>query len=309
MTSSPRKNRPSRPKDRGGRGAGKQTEKPIQKETSCLIPGFHGVKEALLQDRIRIQKILIAEGKASGRTEEILSLAEKAHVPVVYLKRAEMEALLPDLVHQGIAALSEEFAYTDLPLLGEISLRPEGNGLLMAADHITDEGNLGALMRTALFFGADGLIVPKDRAAGIGLGTMKRSSGAQMHLPVSRVVNMGRALDFLKDKGFWIIGAAEDGPVTLYDFDWNRNLILVLGSEQTGLSQTVLKRCHQVVNIPSAGKMASLNVSVAGGVLLSEIWRQRRSPSSRPSAGSDQRKNFSHEVSRRDAEAQKIKKL
>ncbi len=130
-------------------------------------------------------------------------------------------------------------------------------------------------MRTALFFGADGLIIPKDRAAGIGLGTMKRSSGAQIHLPVSKVVNMGRALDFLKDKGFWIVGAAEDGPVAVYDFDWNRKLVLVLGNEQSGLSPTVLKRCHQVVNIPSSGSMASLNVSVAGGVLLSEIWRQR----------------------------------
>ena len=161
-----------------------------------------------------------------------------------------MEALLPGLVHQGFAALSEEFAYTDLPLLAEISLRPEGNKLLLAADHITDEGNLGALMRTALFFGADGLIIPKDRAAGIGPGTMKRSSGAQMHLPVSKVVNMGRALDFLKDKGFWIIGAAEDGPVAVYDFDWNRKLVLVLGNEQSGLSPTVLKRCHEVVNYP-----------------------------------------------------------
>ena len=229
-----------------------------------------------MQDRIRIQKILVAEGKSSGRAEEIIRLAERAHLPVVFMKKTEMEGLLPGLVHQGIAALSEEFAYTDLSLLAELSLRPEGNGLLMAADHMTDEGNLGALMRTALFFGADGLIIPKDRSAGIGLGTMKRSSGAQMHLPVSRVVNMGRALDFLKDKGFWIIGAAEDGPVSLYDFDWNRKLVLVFGNEQNGLSPTVLKRCHEVIRIPSAGNMASLNISVAGGVLLSEIWRQRR---------------------------------
>ena len=279
MKPSQQKRRPLRPKDRprdrGGKRAGKKGEKPVQEGTSCFIPGFHGVKEALLQGGARIQKILIAEGKASGRAEEIIRLAERAHLPVIFMERTEMEALLPGLVHQGFAALSEEFAYTDLPLLAEISLRPEGNKLLLAADHITDEGNLGALMRTALFFGADGLIIPKDRAAGIGLGTMKRSSGAQIHLPVSKVVNMGRALDFLKDKGFWIVGAAEDGPVAVYDFDWNRKLVLVLGNEQSGLSPTVLKRCHQVVNIPSSGSMASLNVSVAGGVLLSEIWRQR----------------------------------
>ena len=277
MTSSPQRNRPLRsPRIVDARAVGKKLERPIQEDMPCFIGGFHGVKEALLQDRVRTQKILIAEGKTSERAKEILRLAENAHVPVVFIKKTQMEELLPGLVHQGIAAISEDFAYADLSLLAESSLRPEGSGLLMAADHITDEGNLGALMRTALFFGADGVIIPKDRAAGIGLGTMKRSSGAQMHLPVSRVVNMGRALDFLKDKGFWIIGAAEDGPVSLYDFDWNRELVLVLGNEQNGLSPIVLKRCHEVVNIPSAGNMASLNVSVAGGVLLSEIRRQRR---------------------------------
>jgi 23S rRNA (guanosine2251-2'-O)-methyltransferase len=277
MISKKRKKKIPHRKERGGRDVKKQTEKPVQNPMSCLIPGFHGVKEALSQNRIKIRKILIAEGKSSGRTEEILRLAEKGRIPVVFMEKTEIDALLPDLVHQGVAALPEEFAYTELPVLAELSAGSEGNGLLMAADHITDEGNLGALMRTALFFGTDGLIVPKDRAAGIGLGTIKRSSGAQLHLPVSRVVNMGRTLDFLKDKGFWIIGAAEDGPVRLYDFDWNRNLVLVLGNEQHGLSHTVLKRCDQVVNIPSAGNMASLNVSVAGGVILSEILRQRLS--------------------------------
>ena len=275
MTFKKRKNRAPRRTEPARRGAGKQPEKPVQNNMSCLIPGFHGVKEALLQDRIRIRKILIVEGKSSGRTDEIISLAEKRRIPVVFMKRTEMETLLPNLVHQGIAALPEEFAYTELPVLAELSAGSEG-GLLMVADHITDEGNLGALMRTALFFGADGLIIPKDRAAGVGPVTIKRSSGAQLHLPVSKVVNIGRTLDFLRDKGFWIIGAAEDGPVSLYDFDWNRKLVLALGNEQQGLSRTVLKRCHQVINIPSAGNMASLNVSVAGGVILSEIVRQRR---------------------------------
>jgi 23S rRNA (guanosine2251-2'-O)-methyltransferase len=277
MTPKKRKKKAPQRKERGRGDMGKQSGKPIQNSMSCLIPGFHGVKEALSQNRIKIRKILIAEGKSSGRTEEILRLAEKGRIPVVFMKRTEMETLLPNLVHQGIAALPEEFAYTELPAMAELSTGSEGNGLLLAADHITDEGNLGALMRTALFFGADGFIVPKDRAAGIGLGTIKRSSGAQLHLPISRVVNMGRTLDFLKDKGFWIVGAAEDGPVSLYDFDWNRKLVLVLGNEQHGLSRPVLKRCDQVVNIPSAGKMASLNVSVAGGVILSEILRQRLS--------------------------------
>lgn len=149
-------------------------------------------------------------------------------------------------------------------------------GLILIADHITDEGNLGAIIRSAVFFGANGLILPKDRSAGITETVKKRSSGAYMHLPISRIVNIGRTLDILDQNGFWIIGTDEKADESIYDFDWQRNVALVLGNEERGLSQVARKRCHQIVKIPSFGSLSTLNVSVSGGVILSEIIRQRQ---------------------------------
>ncbi|MBW1829770.1 MAG: 23S rRNA (guanosine(2251)-2'-O)-methyltransferase RlmB [Deltaproteobacteria bacterium] len=154
--------------------------------------------------------------------------------------------------------------------------RPRSQALLIALDHITDEGNMGAIIRTALFFGANGLIIPKDRSAGITANVVKRSSGAWMHLPIARVVNLGRALDTLNKNGYWIIGTSGEGRESIYNFDWNRDVVLVLGNEQKGLSQSVGKRCHEIVGIPVSGPAESLNVAVACGVILSEVTRQRK---------------------------------
>jgi len=172
-------------------------------------------------------------------------------------------------------AVSGNFNYTDLERIIDFSLKSQGHSLLIAADHITDEGNLGALIRTAAFFGVHGLIIPKDRSASVTSRVLKRSSGAFLHLPIAQVVNMGRALDILEKKGFWIIGASGDGVESIYQFDWKRSLVLVLGNEQKGLSRAARKRCQQVVRIPSPGQVESLNVGVAAGVILSEIIRHR----------------------------------
>jgi len=172
-------------------------------------------------------------------------------------------------------ALAEGFSYSNLDHIINSSLQSQDQALLIAADHITDEGNLGALIRTGVFFRAHGLIIPKTRSAKVTSKVIKRSSGACTYFPIARVVNIGRALDLLEKKEFWIVGASNDSSESIYNFDWNRDLVLVLGNEQRGLSQSALQRCHQVVSIPSFGHVDSLNVSVACGVILSEIIRQR----------------------------------
>ena len=206
-------------------------------------------------------------------------MSEKKGIPVLSKQSSILDNLLPDIAHQGIIALAQEFTYVDLEYLTNTSLKNSGHALLIAADHITDEGNLGALIRTAAFFGVHGLILPKDRSAKVTRYVMKRSSGAYVHLPIARVVNLGRALDILNQKGFWTIGAAGESHESVYQFDWDRDLVLILGSEDRGLSRLVRNRCHQLVSIPSAGRIGALNVSVACGVILSEIVRhKRRSP-------------------------------
>jgi 23S rRNA (guanosine2251-2'-O)-methyltransferase len=246
-----------------------------RKSPQHLLPGYHAVKEALLKGQIRVCELWIATGKRSPRAREILNLAEERGVCVQFKRGLILDQLLPGIAHQGIVALGEGLPYVDQSDLTEDALHHPGRALIVAADHITDEGNLGALIRTAVFFGAQGLILPKDRSAKVTERVMKRSSGAYAHLPVSRVVNLGRELDSLDKKGFWIIGAAEESPHSIYDFDWQRDLVLVLGSEDRGISRTVRSRCHELVCIPSLGQVCSLNISVAAGIILSEIVRQR----------------------------------
>lgn len=248
----------------------------IMEKTPYVIPGFHGVREALVHGHVRIKEIWIAERKKSVRKEEIIRIAEKRKISICFKQRSELSQFLPDIAHQGMVALTVGFDYSDLDHLIDISLQDQGQALLIAADHITDEGNLGSLIRTAAFFGAHGLIIPKKRSAAMSAKVLKRSSGAYTHLPIARVVNLGRALDLLKSKGFWIIGASGESREPIYQFDWKRDLILVLGNEQRGLSRTVRESCHQVVGIPKSGPVESLNVGVAGGVILSEIFRQRK---------------------------------
>jgi 23S rRNA (guanosine2251-2'-O)-methyltransferase len=243
-------------------------------ESDQFIPGLHAVKEALLGGA-GIKQLWVAEGKTNERLAEILQLAAERRVTVVFKAQTEFERLFPDLAHQGVAALAEPFAYSELSFLIKQAQKKTDAGLLLAADHITDEGNLGALIRTAASFGVQGLILPRDRSAQVSVKVLKRSSGAHLFLPIAQVVNLGRALDELNQKGFWIIGAAGESSDSIYEFDWRRNLVLVLGSEDKGLKPLIREHCHQLVGIPVQGFQGSLNVSVAGGVILSEILRQR----------------------------------
>lgn len=152
----------------------------------------------------------------------------------------------------------------------------KGRNLFIAVDHITDEGNLGGILRTAAFFGVNGLILPRDRSAKVSGTAIKRSSGGYAHVPVSLVVNLGRTIDLLNKEGFWIIGTSGKGGETIYEFDWKRDTLLILGNEEKGISPSILKKCHQVLKIPSDEKIDALNVSVAAGVILSEIIRQQK---------------------------------
>ena len=248
----------------------------ISEKTSYLIPGFHAVRETLIQGRVTIRELWIAEGKKSARTREILQMAGERGIPVSFKKTAELSHLMPGMAHQGIVALAEKFTYSDFKQVTDISMQEHNRALLIVADHITDEGNLGALIRTAAFFSAHGLIIPKDRSAKVTANVLKRSSGACAYLPVIRVVNLGRALDLLEKRGFWIVGTSGESSESVYQCDWNRDLVLILGNEQKGISRTIRNRCHHVVGIPAPGHMESLNVSVSAGVILSEISRQRK---------------------------------
>ncbi|MDQ1333199.1 MAG: rRNA ((2251)-2-O)-methyltransferase RlmB [Thermodesulfobacteriota bacterium] len=246
-------------------------------EIPTLIPGFHGVRETLVQGGNAVREIWISSGKRSGRADEILRMAKERHIPVSFKEPAELSRRLPGVVHQGIVAVVEAFTHANLDRITEGALQSGGYGLLLVADHITDQGNLGAIIRTAAFFGTHGVIIPEDRSARVDSAMLKRSAGAYAHIRVAKVVNIGRTLDLLAKQGFWIIGTSGEASTSIYRFDWRRHVALVLGNEQKGLSRPARKSCHEIVSIPSHGAIESLNVSVAAGAVLSEIIRQRTS--------------------------------
>jgi len=251
-----------------------------RKKKLLVIPGFHAVRDGLLNPQVRIHEIWIEERKKGSRVEDVLRLARARGVQALFKNRVEFEGAAPGINHQGIVALAGEFSYVGVEDLLRLPLDAQGFRLILAADHITDEGNLGAMIRTAAFFGVHGLILPRDRSAQVTGKLLKRTSGAYLHLPVAQVVNLAGALGNLSDRGYWIIGAAGEGSESIYDFDWNRNTVLVLGSESKGLGRTVRDRCHVLVGIPGTGAVESLNVSVAAGIIVSEVARQRRAKES-----------------------------
>jgi 23S rRNA (guanosine2251-2'-O)-methyltransferase len=240
-----------------------------------LIPGFHAVRETLFKAPETLREIWVGVSRKGARAEEIARLGVERGVPVQFKELREIEVVAPGPAHQGFVAFAEAFSYADLEDLIGKSRQIPGGALLIVADHITDEGNLGALIRTSAFFGAHGLILPKDRSAKITSKLLKRTSGAYASLPIAQVVNLGRSLDLLAERGFWIVGAAGQSEESIFHFDWDRDVVLAMGSESKGLSHSVRDRCHALVKIPGSGQVESLNVSVAGGVILSEILRQR----------------------------------
>ncbi len=250
--------------------------KPGDLKDVTLIPGYHPVRELLLRNPDSLLELWIGKEKRGGRVRELIELAEGAGLGVFFKSKQELSLALPGVNHQGIVALAKAFRYASLDQILTQGRQEEGQRLVVVLDRITDEGNLGSILRTAAFFGANGLIIPKRRSAKVSPKVIKLSAGAHIYLPIAQVVNLVRALDHLEAAGYWIVGTSGKGGVDIFDFDWNRDIALVLGNEQRGMGEAVKKRCHEVVAIPGAGGVESLNVGVAAGVVMSEIFRQRR---------------------------------
>jgi len=229
-----------------------------------IVSGINAVRENIKEDK-GIVELFIAKGRKIERLKEILDLAREKSVSIKFKDKIYLDKLASGSPHQGIIGILGTYRYFHLEDLIKISRERKDGGLLLAADHITDTGNLGSLIS----------ILPKDRCASITSAVHKSSAGGSAYLPVARVVNIARTLKDLGNEGFWIVGAAGESTTHIYEFDWRRDLVLVLGSEDKGVSRIVRDKCHHLVCIPRFGHLDSLNVSVAAGIILSEIVRQR----------------------------------
>jgi 23S rRNA (guanosine2251-2'-O)-methyltransferase len=176
--------------------------------------------------------------------------------------------------HQGVVAVTSAKQYNDLDDL--VEAKRGQYSLLVVLDGVEDPHNLGAVIRTADASGADGVVIPERRAASVTALVAKASAGASEHLPVAKVTNIARTLEELKAKNIWTVGLDERGPQNYDALDYNMDCAIVLGAEGKGIHQLVARKCDFLVSIPMLGKVPSLNVSVAAGVMLYEIVRQRR---------------------------------
>jgi 23S rRNA (guanosine2251-2'-O)-methyltransferase len=234
-----------------------------------MICGVHAVYEALASG-MPIERIHIAREAHSPKLKEILEMARERNVHVRKEDRAALDRLAGGAVHQGIVAISAALSYADFDVLFK-----RENPLIVVLDGVEDPHNLGAVMRTAEACGAAGVIVPERHSAPLSATVVKASAGAAAYIPVVRVKNLVNAIDEMKARGVWVVGVDMAGTQLWTGFDYKGSIALVLGGEHRGLRRLVREHCDALVRLPMSGKVASLNISVAAGILLYEVIRQR----------------------------------
>lgn len=235
-----------------------------------LVIGVNPVKEALSGNR-EVFELFVQNSATDHRLESILKKAHERGIAVHRRERENLTKLCGSSHHQGVVLHVAPFPYCEL----EDLVGMEGDGFLLVLDGIQDPHNLGALIRTAACAGATGVVLPKDRACGITATVEKSSAGAVETIPVARVTNICKALEFLKSHNYWVYGLAGEAGSSLYSINFSGNIVLVVGSEGDGIRQLVKKQCDGVVAIPHYGGVGSLNASVAGGIAMFEVARKR----------------------------------
>jgi 23S rRNA (guanosine2251-2'-O)-methyltransferase len=240
-----------------------------------LVYGIHAVGEALAAgEALRVIHVAIDRSK-DGALRALLAHAKERKVPVRFERRAFFERV-PFKAHQGVIALAPPFPYASLHDILARRRSDKAPRLIVVLDHLTDPHNVGAIIRTAEAAGADGLVLPTRRSAGVNATVRKAAAGAAASMPVARVANIAEAIRAMKNAGIWVVGA-DPSPeaLSLWQADFNRDLAVVVGTEGSGLSQIVKRECDYLVRLPMHGRVASLNASVAAAILIYEVLRQR----------------------------------
>ena len=240
-----------------------------------IIAGIHPVHEAIRAARREILEVFLASGKKGGRLARIEQLAIDAGFPVKQLTAEKITALAGDQRHQGAAARVGPLPLYELPDL-IASVDNSRAPFLLLLDQVLDPHNLGAIIRTALCAGVDGILCPRDRAAAPSPVVSRISAGAMEHARMTVVTNLVSALKTLKEERFWVAGLDVAGDQSLFAADLSGPLAIVIGGEEKGMRPLVKKQCDYLISIPQASSLNSLNASVAGAVVMYEVFRQRR---------------------------------
>ena len=235
-----------------------------------IISRLNPLVEALNAPACRVQKILIQKDAKREKIKEIVILAGKRRIPYALVPKKKLDDLDPR--HQGAVAFAAEKKTAALNAIISSSPSP----FILLLDGIEDPQNLGAIIRTAESAGADGIVLPERRAAGL-TGTVARvSAGALEHIKIARVTNLAQAMDRLRKDQIWLVGAEGGSSQHWYEFDFTLPVGIVLGSEGKGLRPLIRKKCDKILSLPLSGKLTSLNVSSAAAVFMYEVVRQRK---------------------------------
>jgi len=243
---------------------------------AAITYGIHPVRVMLARSPQRVRRLLLGSARDDARLAEIRVLAERAGVAIAAADAAQLDKLADGGRHQGVVAELQARAGDPETQLEEALEAAAGAPLLLVLDGVQDPHNLGACLRSADAAGVTAVVAPRDRAAGLTPVARKVAAGAAESVPFVSVVNLARTLRDLKSRGLWLIGTSDDADRTIYDVDLTGPTVLVMGSEGEGMRRLTRECCDQLVSIPMAGAVESLNVSVAAGVVLYEAVRQRR---------------------------------
>jgi 23S rRNA (guanosine2251-2'-O)-methyltransferase len=261
-----------------------------------VLYGLHPVEEAVRSASRRLDSVMLARERKDERLERLADACRAAGVRVSLESRDQLTRMAKTDAHQGAVALVRERAFLGIEDLLATKNRPPDapqHRFFLALDGIEDPHNLGALLRSADGAGVDGVILPERRSAPVTATVAKTSAGASEHVRIARVTNLVRSLEQLKKSNVWVLGLDERGTPDYTDFDFRTDCVLVLGREGAGLHDLVKKTCDHLLRIPMAGMVSSLNVSVAGAVVMYEAMRQRREPPApKPAAPAKPRKGL-----------------
>jgi len=242
-------------------------------ESGEYLGGRNAVKEALRGDASRCIKVMLSKTAIASFQREIRGLAKENDVPVQMVPPQRLNKQLPNVNHQGVILVVSPVGYLSVhELLSGIAPQLDdvraSNPIVLLLDHIQDPYNFGAILRSAVATGVAGVIIPEREAAPVNATVLKASAGAATKIPIARTSNISRVMEEMKERGYWIVGAAGDGETSIWDMDWDRPLGIVIGSEGKGMRRGVSKMCDFTVSIPISGNVDSLNASVAAGIIL-----------------------------------------
>jgi 23S rRNA (guanosine2251-2'-O)-methyltransferase len=251
-----------------------------------VLYGLHPVEEAVRSGGRRLDSVVLARERRDEKLERLAQMCQTAGIRISFESRDQLTRLSHTDAHQGVVALVRERAFLTIEdLLATKALAPQEaapHKFFLALDGVEDPHNLGALLRTADGAGVDGVIIPERRSAPVTATVAKTSAGASEHVRIARVTNLVRSLEQMKKANVWVLGLDERGTPDYTDFDFRTDCVLVLGREGAGLHDLVKKTCDHLLRIPMAGAVSSLNVSVAGAVVMYEAMRQRRAVEPKP---------------------------